>query len=239
MNPTTTLGSSLLLFLFGLLLSANAQPSSIPDHYQLLYEQDFEEEVRLSEFEMTDPTAWTIHEVEDNQVLELAGKSQYKPRVRSPFNIAFIKERMFGDFVLEVQLAQTGREYGHRDMCLFFGMKDPSNFYYVHTASVADPHAHNVFLVNDEPRVAIAEKTTEGADWGATGDWHTMRIERNIAEGSIRVYFDDLSEPIMVAKDTHFMEGFIGFGSFDDTGRVDNIKIWGPASPPQGFGFFR
>jgi len=139
--------------------------------------------------------------------------------------------------VIEVQLAQTGREYGHRDLCIFFGTKDPTNFYYVHIASVADDHANNIFLVNDEPRVKIASKTTEGTDWGETGSWHTARIERRLEDGSIKVFFDDMAVPIMEATDTHFDFGQIGFGSFDDTGQFNNIQIWGIKQAPRK-GFF-
>jgi len=35
----------------------------------------------------------------------------------------------------------------------------------------------------------------------------------------------------MEATDTSFTEGRIGFGSFDDTGKIDNIRIWAPAPP--------
>lgn len=218
--------------------NSQAQKSTIPDSYQLLFEYDFEDKAKLSDFEMTDPSAWRISKAEGNAALELFGASEYAPPVRSPRNIAFIKAHQFGDFVLEVKLAQTGREYGHRDMCLFWGMKDASNFYYVHMASKADPHAHNIFLVNDEPRVAIAEKTTDGIDWGEVGDWHTIRLERNMAEGQIRVYFDDLEAPIMMTTDKHFGAGYIGFGSFDDTGFIDDIKIWGPGYASKRHGFF-
>ncbi len=34
----------------------------------------------------------------------------------------------------------------------------------------------------------------------------------------------------MIADDVPFEQGFIGFGSFDDIGWVDNIKIWAPES---------
>ena len=44
----------------------------------------------------------------------------------------------------------------------------------------------------------------------------------------IRIYFDDMTTPIMEASDTHFDNGRIGFGSFDDTGQFDEIKIWAP-----------
>lgn len=208
-------------FLLFLLLGC----SGFAQDYPLLYENDFEHGMSLQDFEFTDPSAWRLSDTLDNQSLELFGKSDYSPRVRSPLNIAMLNQVKVGSFVLEVNLKQTGREYGHRDMCLFFGMKDPSNFYYVHMASIADPNAHNIFIVNDEPRKNIATKTTEGIKWGER--WNTIRIEREVASGSIKVYFNDMETPIMEAEDTHFEAGYIGFGSFDDTGMVDNIKIWG------------
>lgn len=215
---------------------ANAQ--KIPSDYKLLYEQDFEGDVSLDDFVITDAQAWRIGEGKNGQALELYGKSDYNPPVRSPLNIAFIKGRKFGSFILEAELQQTGKEYGHRDLCLFFGLKDPSNFYYVHMASVADPNAHNIFLVNDAPRTNIADKTTEGIDWGTTEEWHKVRLERNIETGTIRVFFDDMNTPIMEAEDEHFDYGYIGFGSFDDSGKFDNIKIWGSDFAPEKDGFF-
>jgi len=221
-------------------LASLSELHGIPADYQLLFEENFENPSTFSNFEMTDPASWRIHHGEDNKALELFGKSDYKPRVRSPRNIAFIKDLEVGDFILEADLRQTGREYGHRDMCLFFGMKDPSNFYYVHLASVADPNAHNIFLVNDAPRTNIALKTTEGISWGEDNEdnWHKIRIERSIEDGKILVYFDDMDTPIMEGEDTHFDYGHIGFGSFDDTGMVDNIRIWAPEKAPEKKGFF-
>ncbi len=193
--------------------------------YPLIYENDFEEASSINHFEFTDKAAWQMSDSLDNQYLELFGKSNYQARVRSPFNIAMLKTVQLGSFILEVDLKQTGKEYGHRDMCLFFGMKDPTNFYYVHIASVADENANNIFLVNDEPRRNIASKTTKGTDWG--DGWNKVRIEHNVESGSIKVFFNNMKEPIMEATDNHFNGGFIGFGSFDDTGRIDNIKLWG------------
>ena len=211
---------------------------SIPDDYQLLFKQDFEDKSALKHFEMTDPSAWKITKKDDTKVLELFGASEYEPRVRSPRNIAMITDQQFGSFVMEADVMQTGREYGHRDMCFFFGMKDASNFYYTHLATKPDPHAHNIFLVNDEPRVAIADKVSGGVDWGETNQWHKVKIERSLEDGSIKVYFDDMDTPIMEATDTHFNLGYIGFGSFDDTGLIDNIKIWGPKEETTASGFF-
>jgi len=50
---------------------------------------------------------------------------------------------------------------------------------------------------------------------------------------------DDLGEAIMEASDIHFTDGAIRFGSFDDTGRFDNIKMWAPNNKIKKSGFFR
>jgi hypothetical protein len=205
-----------------------AADAHLPKGYTLLYEQPFAKPESIKEFQMTDPAAWKYSKEEQGGALELAAQSNYKPQVRSPVNIALIKDKVFGDFVLEADLIQTGKEYGHRDMCIFFGFQKPTQFYYVHIATKADPHAHNIFIVNEKDRANIAKTTTGGVNWGLN-IWHKVRLERKLADGSIKVYFDDMTIPIMVAKDKTFGEGFIGFGSFDDTGKVDNIKIWGPA----------
>ena len=197
--------------------------SAFASDYKVLYQQKFDSPRSLRDFVMSDPKAWKFS---PSNALELATQSDYKPIVRSPFNIALIADRVFEDFVLEADLIQTGREYGHRDMCLFFGFQTPTNFYYAHIATAADEHAHNIFIVNGQPRTNIAKKTTKGVNWGL-GVWHKVRLERKLADGSIRVFFDDMREPIMIAEDKTFGAGYVGFGSFDDTGMVDNIKISG------------
>ena len=213
-------------------------PDNVPAGYKLVYEQRFVTRDSLADFRFTDPTAWGFAKTNDISALALMKQSQYKPIVRSPVNIALIGDKVFGDFVLEVDLIQTGKEYGHRDMCLFFGFQSPTNFYYAHIATAADPNAHNVFIVNNAPRKNFAKETTKGVNWGL-GVWHRVRLERNVAAGSIKVYFDDMTKPIMIAEDKTFGVGQIGFGSFDDTGMVDNIRIWAPSVETKQKGFFK
>jgi hypothetical protein len=210
------------------LLALSTFAADIPAGYTLAYEQKFDSAATLHDFRFTDPAAWRLAKTNDTTALELVKQSQYKPVVRSPVNIALIGDKVFGDFVLEAELIQTGREYGHRDMCLFFGFQSPTNFYYAHLATAADRNAHNIFLVNNAPRTNIAKETTKGVNWGL-GVWHRVRLERRVAAGTIKVYFDDLTQPVMIAEDKTFGAGQIGFGSFDDTGMVDNIRIWAPA----------
>jgi len=207
----------------------------LPEGYKLLYSQPFDKADAMKDFQFSDPSAWaygtlgkgTPEGKDTGGALELYLQSKYKTKVRSPFNIALIKDKVFGDFVLEADLVQTGKEYGHRDMCLFFGFTDVAKFYYVHIATKADPNAHNVFIVNEKDRKNFAKETTKGADWGLD-KWHRVRLERDTKAGSIKVFFDNMTKPIMVAEDKTFLEGYVGFGSFDDTGKVDNVRIWGP-----------
>lgn len=205
---------------------ANAPAAApIPAGYRLAYEQHFDDGESLKGFAMTDPAAWKFSADGASHALELASQSRYEPAVRSPFNIALVRDRVFGDFILEADLIQTGKEYGHRDMCLFFGVQDATHFYYAHIATKTDDHAHNVFIVNGTPRSKISTATTPGVNWGLEV-WHHVRLERR--GGEVTVYFDDMTKPIMTANDATLGVGWVGVGSFDDTGKLDNLRIWAP-----------
>jgi hypothetical protein len=213
------------------------KPAGIPDNYTLQYEQTFSSPDALKSFVFTDPKAWQLTTTNGATGMELIKQSHYKPIVRSPVNIALIADKVFGEFVLEADLMQTGREYGHRDMCIYYGFQTPTNFYYTHIATAADPNAHNCFIVNGAPRKNIARETTKGANWGL-GIWHKMRLVRKPSEGVTLVYFDDMTKPIMRADDKTLQSGYIGFGSFDDTGMMDNIRIWAPSMEEKKSEFF-
>jgi len=210
---------------------------NVPKGYKLLYSQTFDKAEAINDFEFTDPTKWKMTFKDGSGCLESLGPGKYRPKVRSPHVIALLSDRVFEDFVLEASLMQTGREYGHRDMCLFFGFTDPGKYYYVHMATRADKNAHNVFVVNDKPRTNIARKTTKGIRWGKD-KWHKVRLERKVSDGTIRVFFDDMKTPIMEAGDRTHKAGYVGFGSFDDVGRIDNVRIWGPKPIKKKSSFF-
>jgi hypothetical protein len=200
-------------------------PPGIPEDYRIVYSQDFANDDAAKDFLFSDPSAWKVSEGDGKKALELVKQSNYQPAVRSPFNIALIKNKVFGDFVVEANCLQTGKEYGHRDMCFFYGYQGPAKFYYTHIATKPDDHAHNCFIVNEAPRTKFAKEINGGVDWGL-GVWHKVRIERKASDGTVRVFFDDMAKPIMVAEEKTFGAGAIGFGSFDDTGKISNIRVW-------------
>ncbi len=209
---------------------AQTPPATEPAPPTPVVQLDFETG-DLEGWYFTDPSAWRITKLGDgHHVLEQHKASQYEPAVRSPLNIALVPEADLTDLDLVVKVRSTGRDYGHRDVCLFFGYQDPSHFYYVHLGKEADPHAHSIFLVNGEPRVSIAEERTKGTPW--TDEWHVVRIVRKVDDGSILVYFDDLKTPIMTAHDKTFTHGRIGVGSFDDTGMFDQLSVFGTRTAP-------
>ena len=218
---------SVLLAAAALAFAGAAACAEVPEGYKLLYSQDCADESALKDVEFTDPAAWRFTKESGGNSLELFQQSKYKPSVRSPLNIALVAGKAFGDFVMEAELLSTKQEYPHRDMCLFFGFVSPAKFYYCHIGSRIDAISHNVLIVNDAPRAPITKKRSDGVKWGE-GAWHRVRLERKLADGSIRLFFDDMKEPIMLAEDKTFGEGSIGFGSFDDTGKVRRIRIWGP-----------
>ncbi|MBW7996505.1 MAG: LamG domain-containing protein [Candidatus Glassbacteria bacterium] len=191
---------------------------------KLRFAADFEDG-GLERWRATDAAAWRI---EDDpvrgKVLALFGESKYEPDVRSPFNINLLKDLEIGSFVMELKIRSTIEDYYHRDICLFFGYQDPSHFYYVHLGKTADPHANSVFIVDGAPRLSIASNRSDGTDWD--DEWHHVRLVRDVEEGTVEVYFDDMSTPVMSATNDRFGSGKIGVGSFDDTGLFDDIKIW-------------
>lgn len=193
----------------------------------VLHETFHDGEKALARFELTDPAAWKMEdEGGGRHVLHLhTKKSSYKPAVRSPFNIAWVKDSAVGEFILEVKLKSTIPDYGHRDLCLFFGGRDAGKFYYVHLGRKPDPNCHNIFLVDDAPRKNIAKTVNKGAPWDE--HYHVVRIVRS-AKGAVDVYWGD--EKIMTADDTTHLSGRVGVGSFDDTGKFAEITLWGKAA---------
>jgi hypothetical protein len=179
----------------------------------------------LSAWKTTDDRAWRVVDFEGQKVLELHRQSKYSPKVRSPINIALAKDLVVEEFQLDVKVRSTARDYGHRDLCVFFGYQDPEHFYYVHLGRDSDAHAHSIFLVNGKPRVSIATERTKGTPW--TNGWHQVRVTRVPETGEIAVYFDDMNKPVMKGTDKTFLWGQVGVGSFDDVGMFREFVLRG------------
>ena len=208
-----------------------APPATLHD-MPLLFHDDFQSD-KITRWQPTDSAAWQLLEQGENVVLSLVkDESDYQPPVRSPLNRSLVRDLTVGDFVLDVRLQSTTRDYPHRSLCLFFGYQDDAHLYYVHFGQEADDHANQIFIVNGAPRTKISTTTTSGTKWDNA--WHHARIVRNVDTGKIAVYFDNMSQPAMTATDATFTWGQVGVGSFDDTGNFDHVLVYGQrvSSPP-------
>ncbi len=224
MTRRTLLPAFFLIASLSSIVHADDVPA--PDGMKLVYEHDFEDG-SMNRYEPTDMTAWKLGDQDGNHFASLIRKdSKFNPPVRSPFNRNLIRDLELGTFTMDIKVQSTIPDYAHRDLCLFFGYQDDSHLYYVHLGKATDDHANQIFIVNEKPRTKISMKTTAGTPW--TDEWHNVRLERNVESGEIRVYFDDMKMPVMTATDKTFGVGRVGFGSFDDTGNFDNIRIYAP-----------
>ncbi|MBI3861262.1 MAG: hypothetical protein HY290_05145 [Planctomycetia bacterium] len=206
------------------LLGAGQAPRKEYLGLPLVFFDNFEEP-QPAKWEQSDPNAWKFAEVGKNRVYSQFRASQVETPVRSPFNRALVKGVVVGDFVLDVKLQSTIKDYDHRDMCLFFGFQDAAHLYYVHLGKKADDHANQIFIVNNEPRKKISATSTSGTPW--TDGWHHARVVRKVETGAIEVYFDDMQKPVMTASDKTFAWGQVGIGTFDDTGNFDDVIVYG------------
>ncbi len=179
-------------------------------------------------WEPTDPKAWKVIDTKDGKAFSQHAQSKYKPPHRSPLNIALVKDLVVGGFVLEAKCRSTVKDYGHRDLCVFFGHQGPDRFYYVHLAKKADDRANQVFVVNKADRKKISKTSTDGTAW--TDGWHDIKVVRKGA--SIEVFFD--GKKVMTAEDDTFKWGRVGVGSFDDTGDWRDVKVYRTAVKPPG-----
>ena len=213
-----------LLAVLSLQSVAGAQDAANTLHgLPLVFSEDFEN--GCDRWETTDDSNWELKKVDGNTVFGLnARRSDYKPKVRSPLNIALIKDLQLADVAVTFRVRSTKDTGNHRDCCVFFNHQDASNFYYVHTGARPDPHSSQIFVVKDAPRRALTENKTR-IPW--TDDWHNVKLVRDSQTGTIELYFDNMDKPHMATKDTTFGKGRLGIGSFDDMNDYDNIRVYG------------
>lgn len=196
-----------------------------------LFQEDFQNGV--ARWETTDDSSWEVFDHEGNKAFGNNKRtSNYQPKVRSPHNIALIRDIKVGDFQLTFKVRSTKDTGAHRDCCIFWGYQDAEHFYYAHLGAKPDPASGQIMIVNGEPRKPLTENKKE-VPWD--DKWHTVRVTRNVDSGKVEVFFDDLKTPLMSVSDKTFGEGRIGIGSFDDMNEFDDIElIAGPQRKPKG-----
>lgn len=227
----TTVGRRARQFARTWILAGVLAPGAAAAELPVLFQEDFEHG-GLEKWTTTDPSpaesVWRIVEAgkPDNHVLRCTGIARYEPPFRSPWSIALLKDVVVGNFELSATVQETNTTAGpHRDLCFFWGYQDPAHYYYVHLGAVADPHACQIFIVDNAPRTAITRQKARGTPW--TEGWHRVKVARSVEDGLMAVYFDDMDTPLMTARDKTFTWGQVGLGTFDDHGNFDDVELRG------------
>lgn len=167
----------------------------------------------------------------------LAEPGTERPGPRRPFEYAVLTEGPQWESVeitAEVRI-DTPVEITNRDVIIVLGHRSDTEFSYVHLSTDNSIYAHNgIFVVDNADRERIEHQWNgyHGAPPAIVDTkWHKVRVVHFPATGEIAVYVDGSKYPLMTATDPRIGVGRVGFGSFDNIGRIRNLKVTGtPAS---------
>jgi len=166
----------------------------------------------------------------------LAEPGRRRPGPRRPFEYAVLTAGpVFGSLQIDgrVRIDTPVRIRG-RDVIVLFGHRSDTEFYYAHLSSTNTKYQDNgIFLVNDADQLRIDDQWIghHGAPPAVRGTaWHRVRVTHCADSGEIAVYTDGSRFPLMTAVDDALGSGRVGFGSFDDVGRLRDLTITGTAA---------
>lgn len=169
-----------------------------------------------------DPAAWEWQGEGRETELVLRKPSQYQPKFRRPFNMAWFGGAEWGTFTLTCEARLDSFNQGNNDLCIAFGGAGESQFYYAHLGEKADGVHLHLHLVNHADRKAITTNRAEALPW-KPGQWHRIKLVRDAASGSIKMWFDE--QLVLEASDKTFGKGRLGLGSFDDLGAFRGVIV--------------
>lgn len=173
-----------------------------------------------------DPSHWRVADDHGSKVYELTAPGTPGP-VRAPTSRSLLSGHDVASFEFSGRLrCDTDPGTPVRDMCVLFHYRDPTHFYYVHFAGSSDD-VHNIIgLVDGADRVKINAEPAGASVFRLTDRvWHAFKVTCDARTGEIRAYLDDLTAPILTARDRTLGHGLVGVGSFDDTGAFDDLVL--------------
>lgn len=157
--------------------------------------------------------------------------------IRRPFEYAVLTEGPeLGSFELEADVRlDAPASVNNRDVIVVFGWQSDTQYYYAHLSQDNTIYAHNgIFKVDGRDRERIDDQWdgAVGAPPAVTDEeWHDVRVVRCADSGDVAVYVDGLDVPLLTANDTTFATGRVGFGSFDNTGRIRDLTVTAAEEP--------
>ena len=172
--------------------------------------------------------SWQVAEEDGSSVYQLLAPGEFG-EIRAPSAWSVLSEFPVGSFEFTGRMkCHTDPEIIARDMLVLFHYQDPTHFYYVHFSATSDGLHNIIGLVNGADRVKINREPAGESVFRLTdSEWHNFKVTYDVLTGEIQAYLDDMDLPIVTASDSTLPRGFVGVGSFDDTGSFDDLQLWG------------
>jgi hypothetical protein len=173
-----------------------------------------------------DPAHWRVVDDDGSKIYELTAPGT-QGAVRAPTSWSVLSGHDVSSFEFSGRLrCDTDPATAVRDMCVIFHFQDPTHFCYVHFAGKSDD-VHNIIgLVDGADRVKINAEPAGASVFRLTDRaWHPFKVTSDARTGEIRAYLDDMTVPILTARDRSLGHGLVGVGSFDDTGAFDDLVL--------------
>lgn len=191
------------------------------NEYNAIFNKD-----SFSEWIANIPQNWEILHEGGEGLLYLKKEGTFG-EIRKPTSYAILDHIDATDFELSVDvkcLRDTSVE--GRDVVIIFGYQDSSKFYYAHISNMNN-NVHNIVgIVNNKDRERISPILSDDSKARLVDfNWHKIKVIRNISIGSIKVFVDDMENPIHSIIDKTLNHGKIGLGSFDDTAKFKNFEL--------------
>ena len=215
-----------LTVLFCLLSCDKGEKDELP----LLANYDFEDGLAEG-WQANIPEHWQVVEEDGSMVYQLLEPGEFG-EIRAPTAWSLLADYIVGSFEFSGRLkCHTDPETLARDMLVLFHYQDPTHFYYVHFSASSDGLHNIIALVNGADRAKInSEPPGESVFRLIDNDWHSFKVSYDSETGDIRAFLADMDTPILTASEKTLTHGFIGIGSFDDTGYFDDIILRGKTS---------
>lgn len=200
----------------------------LPEGYILQYNQNFNNKKGLADFSFNNPSQWNLTLLKKNYYLQFNDIPKPDSEIVSlPPNRAILKNRIFGDFILEAEAMPVIREGSDPEVCLILGLKDSTKYYYILLSTDPANDMQGIYLVKKSIPTKLSRNLPVSAPL-KNNTWQKIRIERNIVLRTIRVFVGNMDTALMEVKDYELVIGSIGFGSLRSPFCLDNVSIWAP-----------
>ncbi len=205
------------------------EQANLPPRFRLAAAYDFEDG-RADAFSPRQGNVWRVEkDPAGSWAYHLAEPGKQILKIRAPRGYAILNAPEVGDFVLTLRAkCERPPDFRGQDVDIYFGFRDMEHYYYVHFSNVSDDVHNAICKVNGKDRQPITSDSRAPA-WLVGQRYHLLKLVRRAATGQISAYIDDMTEPVMTAWDKTFPTGRVGFGSFDDTGWFDDLRLYVPA----------